>query len=519
MEAATIFARAIALPNPCRREIPPEFRLQPISPRPKQRKFSFRRGSAGSGGPELSKVHSPSAKRQPTVTEETEVPSPKPETEEKEAKSPELPNIPVHSPLSPTFVSHPSAESSSIVVVDASEATPPTPTGWRTESKPPPAPTRRKVEELKMNHCDVTAEILELFLSAITTGGIKYWDIGGNKLGLEGMTMLANLFSDPKPEEENGRSSSPSPTPSASFSSATVSSASVVLEEPKEPANTGLKLEYLSLEGTDLSSGQFDPVLDVWQHANPANLSLWALDLSNCRLGRQAKFMTDLFTALGRIPNFRMLSLQKNSLFANPKMSSLLRDGLPRLQVLRRLVLSSTGMEAQHLVELARVLPELKILAALDISDNPVYVMTDVEEEREGQTEDVSGLTALEAAMRYCRQLIEVELPEGGGVEGARLRHKIFLRCFKNIELLVIYSRVTLTDNRITLLILMQLLIHLSRHCQGNGPTPRTQKISLKHLPKTREINLKWIGATALLGLWKPFSTHNVKTKHMIYHW
>ena len=74
-------------------------------------------------------------------------------------------------------------------------------------------------------------------------------------------------------------------------------------------------------------------------------------------------------------------------------------------------------MEAQHLVELARILPEVKLIAALSITENPIYEMDVVEEEHEGQTEDVSGLTALEAATRYCKQLIEVELPEGGGVE------------------------------------------------------------------------------------------------------
>ena len=361
----------------------------------------------------------------------------------------ELPSIPVHAPLSMT-----SAESSSIVIVEPVEGMPPTPTGWQTENKSPPTPTRRKIEDLRMNQCDVTAEILELFLPAITTGGVKYWDIGGNKLGLEGMTMLANLFTNAKSEKETEKEKEKevagrtSPTPSASLSSVTLSTTSIPLEEPREqPANTTMKLEYLSLKGTDLSSGQFNPILEVWlQCSIPAHLCLWALDLSNCRLGRQAKFMTDLFAALARFPNFRMLNLQQNNLFANPKMSSILRDGLPRLTVLRRLDLSSTGMEAQHLVELARVLPDVKILAALDISDNPIYVMNDVEEEREGQTEDVSGLTALEAAMRYCRQIIEVEIPEGGGVEGARLRHKIFLRCFKNIELLVSSFMLDLAD-------------------------------------------------------------------------
>jgi hypothetical protein len=126
-----------------------------------------------------------------------------------------------------------------------------------------------------------------------------------------------------------------------------------------------------------------------------------------------------------------------NPLFANPSMIKALREGLPGLPILRRLDISGTGMEAQHLVELARILPEVKLIAALSITENPIYEINNVEEEQEGQTEDVSGLTALEAATRYCKQLIEVELPEGGGVEAARLRHKIFLRCFKNIEALV----------------------------------------------------------------------------------
>lgn len=144
-----------------------------------------------------------------------------------------------------------------------------------------------------------------------------------------------------------------------------------------------------------------------------------------------------LFAALAQFPDFRVALLSRNPLFANPGMIKVFREWLPRLPLLRRLDLVSTGLEAQHLVELAQILPDVKLLTALDIKDNPIYEMNDVDEEREGQTEDISGLTALEAATRYCRQLIQVELPEGGGIEAAHLRHKIFLRCFKNIELLV----------------------------------------------------------------------------------
>jgi hypothetical protein len=431
MEAATILSRAIALPNPCRREIPPEFRLQPISPRPRQRKFSFRRGSAGSGGPELVKTISPTSKRQPTLTEEIEVIQEK--TNSSENVSTELPDITPQTPMSTTFAtSLPSAESSSVVVVEPVTDSP--------HHEPPP---RRKVEELRMNGCEVSAEILELFLSAVTNGGVRYWDIGANKFGTEGMKMIAGLFTESKPEieHETGRSS---PTPISSISSAPVSTISVALEEPiTSPCG---KLEYLSLEGTDLSSNQLDPLLNVWlHHPNLSNPTLWAIDLANCRLGRDLTIFTNLFKALQRFPNFRMLVLPRNPLFANPGMIKVLRDGLPRVTTLRRINIASTGLEAQDLVELARILPEVKMLAALDITGNPIYEMNDLEEQSEGQTEDVSGLTALEAAIRYCRQLIEVELPEGGGDEAARLRHKIFLRCFKNIEFLVISFSFSLT--------------------------------------------------------------------------
>ena len=421
VEAAKILARAIALPNPCRREIPPEFRLLPISPRPRQRKFSFRRGSSGSIGADLTKVSSLEIKKQPTVNEEIELIEEKPEVE--------LPAIPPHTPLSSTFTTdQTSAESSSVVIVERPSDNSPEP------SKPAPPP-RRKVEEFKMNNCSVTAEILEPFLIAVTDGGVRFWDVGGNNFGIEGMRLLARLFTDSKPEKEDeSERSSPTPEPSV-VSSATVSSISLSTEEAPllKP-----KLEWLSLEGTDLTTGQLDPLLDLWLNlSNLANLPLWALDLSHCRLGRDLTFFTRLFTALVRFPNLRVLVLAHNPLFANPHMIKFLREWLPRFHILRRLDISSTGLEAQHLVELARILPDVKMLATLNIRDNPIYEMNNVEEEQEGQTEDVSGLTALEAAMRYCRQLIEVELPEGGGDEAARLLHKIFLRCFKNIESLV----------------------------------------------------------------------------------
>ena len=327
MDSASILARAIALPNPARREIPPEFRLQPIRPKPRPRKFSFRRGSSGSIGADLARVISPTTKR---LNEEIVAIEEKPEIEEK--FSPELPDISPHTPMTPSFVNAiPSIESSMVVVEPSSDI----PQPESHSPPPPPPPPRRKVADLRMNHCEVSTDMLELFLSAVTEGGVRYWDIGGNKLDSEGMKMIAGLFTEPKSsfekpkpegEQENSQASL---SPLSSISSAPASAVSLTLE--LAPPTSG-KLEYLSFEGTDLSSHQLDPVLDVWlNHPNPNNLSLWALDLTGCRLGRDLTFFTNLFKALQRFPNLRLLYLQHNPLFANPGMIKVLRDWLPHL--------------------------------------------------------------------------------------------------------------------------------------------------------------------------------------------
>jgi hypothetical protein len=295
-----------------------------------------------------------------------------------------------------------------------------------------------------MNDCGVTTDILRLFVAAVKEGGVRYWDIGNNKFGLDGMRLLATLFTEIKPEDprlelevppESGRVT-PSPVPSISPSQ--LSGLSLVSEEkapPPPPPKSNL--EFLSLRGTDLSSGQLQPILDIWlNNTDPETLPLWALELSNCKLGGDLTSLTSIFKALSQNTHFRLLHLQHNPLFSNPHSIKVLREWLPRLSLIRRISLASTGMTARDLVEFARILPKVKTLATLDLNDNPIYDIHDDEEEREGQTEDVSGLTALDAAMRYCPQIIEVELPEGGGDEAARLRSKLFLRCFKNIEFL-----------------------------------------------------------------------------------
>jgi hypothetical protein len=434
------------------------------------------------------------SKRQPKVSEEIEVVA----DDVEEKRSEELPNIVPQRPLSSSFVTHmPSPTNSSFVDISSTDA-PIEPVD------PPPPPPRRKVEELKMNNCQVTTEILDLFLPAVTAGGVRYWHCGGNKLDSEGMKKLAGLFSEHKPEEEQ-EDGQASPT-LASEMSAAVSNTSLTLDETSKTSITSDEpskgqLHLLSLAGTDLSNNQLAPLLDVWlNHPDPNSLSLWLLDLTDCRLGRDLNFLSTLFTALCRFPNFRILQLSKNPLFANPGIINLFRQWLPRLPILRRLDLCATGLQAQHLVELARILPELKLFVAFDIRDNPIYEMDDAEEEAEGQTEDLSGLTALEAAMRYCRQLIEVELPEGGGDEGTRLRYKIFLRCFKNIETLVPHIWNDL-KHRTTPLILMRPMILPNLDLVGNVQRRRKPKRCLTISQKRAVVtNLRWIEVTVLLG-------------------
>lgn len=395
--------------------------------------------------------------------------------------------------MSPSFITEQASTESSVVIVEP-------PSETETAKTKPQLP-RRKVEELKMNTCGVTAETLEPFLKAVTEGGVRYWDVGNNNLGVEGIKLLATLFVETKPrkekdedmekeeekEEESGRSS-----PAVESSTESAAQSSTSLSVPDE-VTVKPKLEWLSLEGTDLTSGLLDPLLDLWlQLPNLNNLPLWYLDLSNCKLGQDLDFFTRLFTALVRFPNLRVLCFASNPLFSNPHMIKFLREWLPRLSILRRLDIAATGLEAPHLVELARILPDVKTLATLNLRDNPIYDMKDTEEVREGQTEDVSGLTALEAAVKYCRQLIEIELPEGGGDEAARLRHKIFLRCFKNIEFLVTLP-IILANIRIKLFIPTSVRTHRRLPLAENARQLRKQKNLFSSLQKKVVTGTKWI--------------------------
>ena len=153
----------------------------------------------------------------------------------------------------------------------------------QTETTHPP-PHRRKVEELRMNDCGVSVEVLELFINAVTNGGVRYWAVGGNNFDVKGMKMIAGLFAESKPESESapevdGRAT---PTPVPSVASVPNSTASTTTDEPPSSTWTPGRLEYISFEGTDLSNHQLDPLLEVWlNHPNPINLSLWALDLEN----------------------------------------------------------------------------------------------------------------------------------------------------------------------------------------------------------------------------------------------
>jgi len=442
LEAAQLLCRAIALPNPPRREIPPKARLRPVSLKPRSRKFSFRRASQTAFGIELARVISPNQPKpahRPSLSLTEDIAATEENTDEKPETEPKTETQDA-APATPALQT---SESSSIVVVD-----PPTSDPKQFVEPSCSLPMRFRISELRMNQCDVTLDILQLFISAVKEGCVRFWDIGNNKFGVDGMKALATLFTEIKPEnprlelqvpETTGHSS---PTPASSVSSAPHSAVSVAPEEKPtstpSPSPPPGKLEYLSLKGTDLSSGQFEPLLEVWlNHSNPETLSLWALELPNCRLGRDLDLLKNLFKALSQFPHFKLLNLQQNPLFANPGMIKVLRDWLPQLSTLRILNLASTGMTAEDLVELSRILPKVKLLAKLDIHDNPIYELHDDEKLREGQTEDVSGLIALDAAMRYCRQIIELVLPEGGGNEGVRLHQKLFLRCFKNIEFLV----------------------------------------------------------------------------------
>lgn len=251
------------------------------------------------------------------------------------------------------------------------------------------------LEELVLGSCSLSSEQLCSILSGITKGGTKRVGLGGNKLNVEGMAQIARWI-------------------------------------------RGGEDGVGGCEALDLSGNNIHDHIDMISASLTPTSPLLALSLSNCNLS--ATSLATLLPALATLKCFKLLDLSNNPLLfgAQPDALPLLRRWLPRLHGIRKIQLANTDMTADHAIALSEVLPEIPMLAHLDITDNVGLLPATAVGGDVGSREEGAALfTALVAAVKVSKTIVRVDIDDlGAGIGDVvkALARRVLAYCLRNME-------------------------------------------------------------------------------------
>lgn len=251
------------------------------------------------------------------------------------------------------------------------------------------------LEELVLGSCSLNSEQLSSILSGITKGGTKRIGLGGNKLNVDGMAQIGRW-----------------------------------IRGGDESAG--------DCEALDLSGNSIHDYIDMISASLTPTSPLLALSLSNCNLS--ATSLATLLPALATLKCFKLLDLSNNPLLfgAQPDALPLLRRWLPRLHGIRKIQLANTDMTADHAIALSEVLPEIPMLAHLDITDNAGLLGVAVSDgDAEPREEGAALFTALVAAVKVSKTIVRVDTDDLGAGTGEvvkALARRVLAYCLRNME-------------------------------------------------------------------------------------
>lgn len=104
---------------------------------------------------------------------------------------------------------------------------------------------------------------------------------------------------------------------------------------------------------------------------------------------------------------------------------------------LRRLHLADVSMSSEQVISLAEILPEIKVLAHINLLENSDIVTLADARTEEGQEEACAVYASLLAAARVSRTLIKIDIdnpsPESGEVVKA-LANRVVVYCMRNLQ-------------------------------------------------------------------------------------
>lgn len=251
------------------------------------------------------------------------------------------------------------------------------------------------LEELVMGYCNMSSGQLKLVLTGIVAGGTKRLGLEGNGLTDDGLAMIGRWM---KGTDVGGK---------------------------------GL------CEALDLSNNNVQDNIDILSASINELSPLCALSLSNCNLSPGS--LSSLLPALATLPHFRWLDLSRNPLLfsAQPDSLTLLRRFLPKMKALRKIDLSNTFMTSDHAIALCEILPEVKQLAFIKLTDNPLIQLTQTKMSEGSMEEGAAVYTALVAAVKVSKTLVRVDVDEPGPDAGDvihSLSKRLLSYCLRNME-------------------------------------------------------------------------------------
>lgn len=212
-------------------------------------------------------------------------------------------------------------------------------------------------------------------------------------------------------------------------------------------ANNGLTKEGLEhvlryfkagkCEGLDLGGNPIQDHMELLASAIEKDHPLYALSLADCSLTPLVLY--PLFQGLTRLSNLRFVDFSHNpGLFSTkPDALAIFRRFLPKMASLKRIHLANVNLNADHVIALAEVLPEIPSLCHLNILENPSISTLASANDHRSQEEACAVYASLMAAVRVSRTIIavDIEVPSNESNEVVKaLASQIVAYSLRNLE-------------------------------------------------------------------------------------
>ncbi|KAH6652749.1 hypothetical protein BKA67DRAFT_519062 [Truncatella angustata] len=194
------------------------------------------------------------------------------------------------------------------------------------------------------------------------------------------------------------------------------------------------KCQGLDLGGNDLR----DHLQVIAEAISEDNQTLWALSLANSNLTPSA--LCKLLPKLAQTKACKFIDLSHNHELceSQPSAIGLLRRYLPKLDALKRLHLADVSMTSEQAIALVEILPEISMLAHINLLENPELVKLADAKTEEAQEEACALYASLLAAARVSETLvkIDIETPSAESSEVVRaLANQVLAYCLRNLRM------------------------------------------------------------------------------------